>query len=58
MGEGGAANQSIQDGQGLKDPCSHMLGVGGQYKMYKSIIFINCEHNLCDISLVKHSEFL
>ncbi len=25
----------------LKDPCRHVAGVGGQYKMYNSLIFIN-----------------
>ncbi len=27
--------------KGLKDPCPHVAGVGGQYKMYNSLIFIN-----------------
>jgi hypothetical protein len=27
--------------KGLKDPCRHVAGVGGQYKMYNSLIFIN-----------------
>ena len=50
--------QQVWGGGGgmINDPSC--WGGGGQYKMYKSIIFINCEHNLCDISLVKHSEFL
>jgi hypothetical protein len=27
--------------KGLKDSCHHVAGVGGQYKMYNSLIFIN-----------------
>ncbi len=27
--------------KGTKGPCTHMAGVGGQYKMYNSLIFIN-----------------
>jgi hypothetical protein len=35
LGEGGGGMEDQRkDDQGLKDPCSHMLGVGGQYKMY------------------------
>ncbi len=31
--------------KGLKDPCRHVAGVGGQYKMYNSLIFINFYSN-------------
>jgi hypothetical protein len=27
--------------KGTKDNCTHVAGMGEQYKMYKSIIFIN-----------------
>jgi hypothetical protein len=27
--------------KGLKDNCHHVAGMGGQYKMYNSLIFIN-----------------
>ena len=50
--------QQVWGGGGGKVNDPSCWGGGGQYKMDKSIIFINCEHNLCDISLVKHSEFL
>ncbi len=37
----GGGGDRWQDGQGIKDPCTHMAGMGWQYKMYKSIILVN-----------------
>ncbi len=42
--------------KGLKDPCRHVAGVGGQYKMYNSLIFIDFDFDFEILSADLKSE--